>query len=71
MKRRILSMLLAMLMVLTLVPSSAFAAGESATNGKVDVAFVIDSTGSMGEEIANVKDNLNKFTAVLNKQLLG
>ena len=67
MKRRILSMLLAMLMVLTLVPSSAFAAGESATNGKVDVAFVIDSTGSMGEEIANVKDNLNKFTAVLNK----
>ena len=55
MKRRILSMLLAMLMVLTLVPSSAFAAGESATNGKVDVAFVIDSTGSMGEEIANVK----------------
>ena len=66
MKRRILSMLLAMLMVLTLVPSSAFAAGESATNGKVDVAFVIDSTGSMGEEIANVKDNLNKFTAVLN-----
>ena len=67
MKKRILSMLLAMLMVLTLVPSSVFAAGESATNGKVDVAFVIDSTGSMGEEIANVKDNLNKFTAVLNK----
>lgn len=34
-------------------------------NGKVDVAFLIDSTGSMGDEIAGVRSNLSKFTEVL------
>lgn len=34
-------------------------------NGKVDIAFLIDSTGSMSDEIAGVRNNLNKFTEVL------
>ena len=34
-------------------------------NGKVDIAFLIDSTGSMRDEITGVRNNLNKFTEVL------
>ncbi len=32
----------------------------------VDIAFIIDATGSMSDEINNVKNNLNQFTTVLN-----
>lgn len=35
--------------------------------GKVDIVFVIDATGSMGDDIANVKDNVAAFS----RQLIG
>ena len=38
----------------------------SASEGtEADIVFIIDSTGSMGNEIDNVKENLNAFTRVL------
>ncbi len=37
--------------------------------GKADVVFVIDSTGSMGDEIANVIRNVNMFAEELSKNV--
>lgn len=34
-------------------------------SGMVDIVFIIDSTGSMADEISNVRTNLNSFTQVL------
>ena len=39
---------------------------EIIESGKSDIVFVIDTTGSMGSEINNVKNNIEKFVATLN-----
>lgn len=50
------------------VSAEAVAEAEATkANGKADIVFVIDSTGSMSNEISNVKANLNKFTEVLDE----
>ena len=33
--------------------------------GKADIIFVVDSTGSMGDEITNVRDNIDEFVSKL------
>lgn len=44
------------------IPKGAQAANPSVTVSRTaDVVFVIDTTGSMGDEIADVKRNINKF----------
>lgn len=43
-------------------PKLAQAAGSSVTVSRTaDIVFIIDTTGSMGNEIENVKRNINKF----------
>ena len=42
-------------------PTLMAAAGKT----KVDVVFIIDSTGSMGDEISNVKSNVSSFASYL------
>jgi|GEM_PF-1209258 len=48
--------------------SSFSISATSATNAKVDVVFVVDSTGSMASYIANVKDNIATFAQYLNSK---
>lgn len=39
--------------------------GNIITSGKADVVFVVDTTGSMGGTIRNVKNNINQFVTEL------
>lgn len=54
-----LSLFLALVLMLTVLPVAA------ASSLKADVVFVIDSTGSMDDEIRNVKDNITEFARYL------
>ena len=49
------------------VTASLLRSPSTAVASKADVVFVVDSTGSMGDEISNVKDNLSGFSETLNK----
>ncbi|MDR1540406.1 MAG: S-layer homology domain-containing protein [Clostridiales bacterium] len=42
-------------------PSATLTASPTAPLGAADIVFVIDSTGSMGDEIANVAENIKSF----------
>lgn len=46
---------------------SAVLSNDGVVRTKADIVFVIDSTGSMSDEINNVINNLNKFMAVLDE----
>src|SRR4051812_9900769 len=41
--------------------STCAASSLSATKGQVDIIFIVDTSGSMSEEIAQIKANINKF----------
>ena len=45
--------------------AESFAFTATVVSTKADVVFVLDSTGSMSDEIYNVKENLNGFTQTL------
>lgn len=60
--KRIAALFLVFAMLAMTLPVSVFAASSA----KADIVFIIDATGSMGDEISNVKNNLNKFTSTLN-----
>lgn len=59
--------LISLFLIFTLLLSSiTFSHAVTSTNKKVDLAFVIDSTGSMAGHIASVKDNITTFAQYLN-----
>lgn len=41
---------------------------SSAVMAQADIAFIVDTTGSMGNEIKNVKNNISYFVDALNKK---
>lgn len=52
-------------LILTVAMLVALPCVAGAVELKADVVFVIDSTGSMGDEIRNVKDNITEFARYL------
>ncbi len=50
--------------VVASVSPSHFAGGETGPR-KIDIAFVLDTTGSMGSEIAGVRDSVIQFVSIL------
>ncbi len=68
-RKRTLSLLLTIVMVLGMLPFNAMAANDEPHEGKkVEIAFVIDTTSSMSEEIARVKSNVSEFARYLESQ---
>lgn len=61
------AMLLAAAMLFLALPINAIAASVNSRRKLVNVVFVLDATGSMGEEINNVKINLSDFATYLSK----
>src|SRR4051794_26603199 len=43
------------------------ASSVAATKGQVDVIFIVDTSGSMSDEIAQVKANINRLSASIGK----
>lgn len=66
-KTVVLLLVLLMAFDMGIFPSTATKA-YAKTERKADVVFVIDSTGSMGGVIGNVKNNINQFVDILNEQ---
>ena len=77
--RKVLAFLLASLLALSCLSGlTVFAAGErtsstpateaTVTGKSVDLAFIIDSTGSMGSYIGSVRSNLTSFVEYLNEK---
>ncbi len=52
--------LVSVFMVVALI-ASVFTFGASAATRKLDLAFVIDTTGSMSDDIAEVKENMKEY----------
>lgn len=63
--KRIITLLLAICLTVSLIMMPENTATVEAAVPKADVVFVIDSTGSMGDEINNVKTNVSAFSKYL------
>ena len=63
--RKKIALLLSLLLCLSVLPIPAYADDDDVITitkrAPVDIVFVIDSTGSMGDEIGAVKDNIKSF----------
>lgn len=64
-QNRLFSLILCLALIISLLPATLPVLAEETVKTKADIVFVIDTTGSMGDEINNVVENLNKFTSVL------
>lgn len=49
---------------LSILPSSEEFTQSDELNPKMDILWVVDSSGSMSQEIQNVKDNINEFVSL-------
>ncbi|OXS25260.1 MAG: hypothetical protein BI182_05885 [Acetobacterium sp. MES1] len=47
--------------------SESLSASSTSGKGQAEIVFVLDTTGSMGDEISNVALNLNRFVDILTK----
>lgn len=68
-KNRIVAVILSLVIIVAMIGPMQFVKADSLlVDRKADVVFVIDKTGSMGGEIASVKNNIAKFMKLIKEE---